>query len=347
MNLLSFHNRKKKRNFGTIGCSLMAASALYAVAGLGNGLVSASSVFPMQQFNVIVLGTPDANNPSAPRTSVGTFNDGSDIQGNAFINGDVSGTTFAGNGLPSGATTGLEATGGITSSSVIVDHGDVVLGGTAATGFRPNSGGTIAQNALQPATDLANFTSALTNASNQWAGLATTAGTSVTTGNSSMNFTIPTGAGNFIVFNISSSNFGQNDSIEFTNLGANQQVLINVSDTTFAEPGGVNFNGNSTTADNVIWNFNNATSISLSSGFYGSILAPNATLTDSSTITGNVAVAKINSAGEIDLASMNSTPPLNPVPAGGPLPVPASFGLVAMGSIALLAGTGLRKRVRM
>ena len=324
----------------------MAASALCAVAGLGNGLVSASSVFPMQQFNVIVLGTPDAKHPSAPRTSVGTFNDNSDIQGNAFINGDVSGTTFAGNGLPSGSTVGLEATGGITSTNVHVNSGDVVLGSTSdETSF--NSKGTLAQSSTQPATDLANFTSALTNASNQWAGLATTAGTSVTTGNSSMNFTIPTGAGNFIVFNISSSNFGQNDSIEFTNLGANQQVLINVSDTTFAEPSGVNFNGNSTTADNVIWNFNNATSISLSSGFYGSILAPNATLTDSSTITGNVAVAKINSAGEIDFASMNSTPPLNPVPAGGPLPVPASFGLVAMGSIALLAGTGLRKRVRM
>ncbi len=81
--------------------------------------------------------------------------------------------------------------------------------------------------------------------------------------------------------------------------------------------------------------------------FYGSILAPNATLTDSSTITGNIAVANIASVGEIDFASPNFTPPLHAIPAGGPLPVPASFGLVAIGAAALLAGAGLRKRVKM
>lgn len=346
MILLSSQIKKQNRNFGTIGCGLLAAGALYAVTGLGNGLAFASSVFPMQQFNVIVLGTPNTSDPSAPRTSVGTFYDGSDIQGNAFINGSVSGSTFAGHGLPTGATTGLEATGGITSTNVHVNSGDVVLGSTSdEPSF--NSNGTLAQNSTQPATDLANFTSALTNASSQWAGLATTIGSSVTTGNNSMNFTIPTGAENFIVFNISASNFAQNDSIEFTNLGANQNILINVAGTTFAEPGGINFNGNSTIADNVIWNFNSATSISLSSGFYGSILAPNATLTDSSTITGDIAVANINSVGEIDLASPTFATPLNAIPSGGPLPVPATFGLVSAGAIALLAGTGLRKRVRM
>ena len=343
MDLLSLQSKNQNRKFRTIGCSLIAASALYAVAGLGSGLACASSVFPMRQFNVIVLGTPSTTNPSAPRTSVGTFNDNSDMQGSAFINGDVGGSTFADVGLPSGATTGLEATGGVTSASVHVNHGDVVLGGTAATGFTVNSGGTTTPNSSQPATDLADFTSALTNASSQWAALTTTAGTSVTTANNSMNFNIPTGAGNFIVFNISSSNFAQNDSINFTGPGTNQQVLINVSGTTFSEPGGINFNGNSTIADNVIWNFNKATSISLSSGFYGSILAPEATLTDSSTITGNLAVANISSVGEIDFASLNSTPPLN----SSPLPVPASFGLVGLGSIALLAGAGLRKRARM
>ena len=346
MNLLSSHSKKQNRKFGTIGCSFIAASALYAVAGLGNGLASASSVFPMQQFNVIVLGTLNANDPSAPRASVGTFNDNSDIQGNAFIHGDVSGSTFADNGLPSGATIGLEATGGITSTNVNINRGNVLLGG-ASDESTLNSHGTLTQQSNQPATDLANFTNALTNASTQWAALTTTPGTSVVTGNNSMNFSIATGAGNFIVFNISSSNFASNDSIEFTGLGSNQHVLINVSGTSFTEPGGINFNGDSTMADNVIWNFNQATSISLSSEFYGSILAPDATLTDGSTITGNVAVANTNSVGEIDLASPTFTPPLNTVPAGGPLPVPASVGLVALGSLALLAGAGLRKRVRM
>jgi choice-of-anchor A domain-containing protein len=295
---------------------------------------------------VIVLGTANVN---GGRTSVGTFNDNSDIQGSAFINGDVAGSTFADNGLSNGDSIGLEATGGITSTNVHVNNGNVELGGSAVSGFTANSGGSTTQNSSQPATDLTNFTTTLTNTSNSWAALASTSGASVQTSSNSMNFIIPSNAGDFVVVDITSTDFAQNDSIEFNGgngIGSNQQVLINVSGTNFTEPSGVNFNGNSTLADNVIWNFSQATAIGLSSGFYGSILAPNATLSTGSTLTGNIEVANISSTGEIDLASPNFTPPLNAIPAGGPLPVPASFGLVAVGSVALLAGAGLRKRVR-
>jgi choice-of-anchor A domain-containing protein len=310
------------------------------IAGINSDTASASSVFPMQEFNVIVLGTPvTGGNPA----SVGTFNDSNDMQGSAFINGDVSGSTFAGNGLPVNDSIGLEATGGITLSSVHVNNGSVLIGGTAVSGFTVNSGKALSQGSSQPATDLANFSSALTNASDQWAGLAKTSGATV----SGNDFTIPTGAGNFVVFNITASTLVQNNSIVFTGLGTNQQVLINVSGTSFSEPGGVNFNGDSTQADNVIWNFSQATSISLSSGFYGSILAPDATLSTTSTITGDVAVADISSTGEIDFASPNFTPPLNAIPTGGnPAPIPASFGLVGLGSLAMLAGVALRKRIK-
>ena len=345
MALLTVNNKKLKFKTKYTVVGILAACAAGAVGGIHCGTARASSVFPMQQFNVIVLGTPTGNNG---RTSVGTFNDGSDIQGSAFINGSVEGSTFADNGLPAGDSIGLEATGGITSTNVHVNYGAVLIGGTAVSNFSVNSGKSLTQNSSQPATDLANFASTLTSTSAQWASLASTAGTSVQTGSNSMTFNIPTGAGNLVVFNVGSSNFGQNDSIGFNGLGSNQQVIINVSGTSFAEPGGVNFNGNSTIADNVIWNFSDVTgTISLSSGFYGSILAPDATLSTSSTITGNVAVAKINSPGEIDLASPSYTVPLNAVPAGGPLPIPASFGLVGIGSLGLLAGAGMRKRVRM
>lgn len=346
MNLRNLKSKKQKQKFNSNGYGIVVACAFCAIAETAGHNVRASSVFPMQEFNVIVLGTPNGN---GGRTSVGSFDDSSDIQGSAFINGDVAGTTFADQGLPSGDTIGLEATGGVTSSSVHVNNGNVLLGGTAASGFSVNSGGTRTQNSSQPATDLANFSSTLTSTSDQWAKLATTNGTSVQTGNNSMNFIIPTSAGNFVVFNVNSSNFGQNDNIEFTGLASNQQVLINVSGTSFTEPGGINFINNNASVDGnaVIWNFSDATSISLSAEFDGSILAPNATLSDpNNVITGNIAVANLGSVGEIDFASPNFTPPLNAVPAGGPLPVPASFGLVAIGSVALLAGAGLRKRVR-
>ncbi len=344
MNLLNLMSKKKNQKFNSNGYGIIAACAFCAVAGMSGHIANASSVFPMQEFNVIVLGAPNGN---GGRTAVGNFDDNSDIQGSTFINGDVDGSTFADQRLPGGDTIGLEATGSVTSSSVHVDNGGVLLGGTAATGFTDNGGGAINSGSSQPATDLVNFSNALTSASNSWAGQTTTSGVSVQTGNNSMNFTIPTSAGNFVVFNVSSSNFRQNDSIEFTGLSSNQQVLINVSGTSFTEPGGINFNGDSTIADNVLWNFSQATSITLTSGFFGSILAPNATLSSGSTITGNLAVANISSVGEIDFASPTFTTPIHATPLGGPLPVPASFGLVAIGSIALLAGCCLRKRVRM
>lgn len=345
MALLTVNNKKLKFKTKYTVVGILAACAAGAVGGIHCGTARASSVFPMQQFNVIVLGTPTGNNG---RTSVGSFNDSSDIQGSAFINGSVAGSTFAGNSLPAGDSIGLEATGGITSTSVHVNNGAVLIGGTAVSGFSVNSGKSLTQSSSQPATDLANFASTLTSTSDQWASLASTAGTSVQTGNNSMTFNIPTGAGNLVVFNVGSSNFGQNDSIGFNGLGSNQQVIINVSGSSFTEPDAVNFNGNSTIADNVIWNFSDVTgTISLSSGFYGSILAPDATLSSGNTITGNVAVANIQSTGEIDFASPAFTVPLNTVPAGGPLPIPASFGLVGIGSLGLLAGAGMRKRVRM
>ena len=339
MALLTVNNKKLKFKTTYNVAGILAACAAGAVGGIHCGTARASSVFPMQQFNVIVLGTPTGNNG---RTSVGSFNDSNDIQGSAFINGSVAGSAFADTGLPAGDSIGLEATGDITSTNVQVNHGAVLIGGTAP-GFTVNSGESLTQNSSQPATDLANFASTLTSTSDQWASLASTAGTSVQTGNNSMTFKIPISAGNLVVFNVNSSNFGQNDSIGFNGLGSNQQVIINVSGSSFTEPGAVNFNGNSTIADNVIWNFSDVTgTISLSSGFYGSILAPDATLSSSNTITGNVAVANIQSTGEIDFASPSYT-----VPAGGPLPIPASFGLVGIGSLGLLAGAGMRKRVRM
>lgn len=345
MALLTVNNKKLKLKTTYNVAGILAACAAGAVGGIHCGTARASSVFPMQQFNVIVLGTPTGNNG---RTSVGSFNDNSDIQGSAFINGSVAGSTFADYSLPPGDSIGLEATGGVTSSNIHVNHGAVLIGGTAVSGFTVNSGKTLTQNSSQAAADLGNFASTLTSTSDQWASLASTAGTSVQTGSNSMTFNIPTGAGNLVVFNVNSSNFGQNDSIGFNGLGNNQQVIINVSGTSFTEPGGINFNGSSTIADNVIWNFSEVTGdISLSSGFYGSILAPDATLSSSSTITGNVAVANIQSTGEIDFASPAFTVPLNAVPAGGPLPIPASFGLVGIGSLGLLAGAGMRKRVRM
>ena len=323
---------------------LVLAAAVAVVVGFGlGGLPRAwAGTFPMQQFNVIVLGAPATGGSRTPVTS---FNDNSDTQGNAFLNGSVAGSTFAGNGLPTGATIGLEATGDVTSSNVHVDNGKVLLGGTATGGFSVNRGGSLTQNSTAPATDLANFANELTATSTAWAALPTTTGATVTASNNNLTFNLPT-APSLVVFNIDASTFSPGQSISniaFSTLSANQQVLINFSGTSFSEPSGLNFNGNSTEADNIVWNFSTATTLSLQSGWYGSILAPNATLSTQSTITGNLAVGGISSVGEIDLASPNFTTPLNAIPAGGPLPAPSTWALLFCGGLGL-GGLALGRR---
>ena len=296
----------------------------------------------MEQFNVIVLGAPAAG---GSRTPVASFTDNSDIQGNAFINGSVAGSTFAGNGLPSGSTIGLEATGGITSSSVQVNKGNVLIGGTATGGFSVNRGGSLVQNSTAPVSDLANFSSELSATSTAWAALPTTNGATVTASKNDLSFNVPTGP-SLVVFNINSTTFSPGQpisNIDFSNLSTNQQVLVNFSGSSFSEPGALNFNGNADLADNIVWNFSTAATVSLQSGWYGSILAPNAALDTQSTITGNVAVGGITGVGEIDFASPNFSTPLNAIPAGGPLPAPPTGALLFCGVLGL-GGLALCRR---
>jgi choice-of-anchor A domain-containing protein len=338
MALLTVNNKKLKFKTTYNVAGILAACTAGAVGGLP-GLAHASLLSPMQQYNLIVLGNYGGS--------------GSDVQGTAFVAGNLSGTETFGTGLQNNSVTVLTVGGEITgaSSGAIQADGNIILGGTNPTGVTANDSGTVSSG---QSIDTAAVENAISQESTSWANAAPS-GVTVTQPTSSvqyLNFAVNSTAATAVV-DIASSvlNNLANCQVEFSGLTTGQQVVVNVDSSgthgAVSLASSVQFDPivNAGQTANILWNFYNATKISFSTEFYGSVLAPLATVGSSSPIDGSVAVGAFTSTSEVHLPL--NTVPLNTVPAGGPLPIPASFGLVGIGSLGLLAGAGMRKRVRM
>jgi choice-of-anchor A domain-containing protein len=329
MNLLHFKSKKQNQKFSPIGCGMLAAGAICAAVNATPHIKASTA---LQQYNLIVLGNYAGSN--------------SDVQGTAFVAGNLSGTETFGNDLNNYSGTSLTVGGSITSTNIQVNQGNVVVGGNVPTAWIPNSHGTVSTG------QSINVTAIEDAVSQESAAWETTASNGVTvngptSGSQYLDFVINTSSPTAVV-DISSSvlNNLTNAQIEFTGLASGQQVVVNVDGTTINTSSSVNFNPVSSETADVLWNFYNATSINFSAEFYGSVLAPDASITSNAPIDGSVAVNEFNTSSEVHLPLTDILLPPTTVATGGPLPVPASFGLVAVGSVALLAGAGMRKSVR-
>jgi choice-of-anchor A domain-containing protein len=120
---------------------------------------------------------------------------------------------------------------------------------------------------------------------------------------------------------------------------ATKTLIINVSGSSASI--GVNATG-STSADqqNVIWNFTNASTVTVNTAIYGSVLAPTATVSGNSPINGSVVAQVFNSNGEVHLGTFSGTTGfLVTVPHGGggnnggvgTVPEPASWMTMILG----------------
>lgn len=139
---------------------------------------------------------------------------------------------------------------------------------------------------------------------------------------SGQNFSFTLGSGSGLdVFNITGAQLAQVTNLNFGHLaGFTQQLVINVDLTGYT--GGAftqNRNGEQE-ANNILWNFYGADSLSLSNQFIGSILAPDLSLThNNNDIKGTViAESFTKNGGQVhihDFTTPDSTP--DPVPDGG------------------------------
>ncbi|QIE55826.1 choice-of-anchor A family protein [Pikeienuella piscinae] len=309
---------------------ILAMSACAAAISL-SGHAYAAAVNPielLQGFNVITLGD---------------FDNGVHVHGRTFVGGDytspqlseltkdpVSNFTF--DGGPSGTV----FIGGNVSGSGIrsFNGGDVVIGGTVAPGVNVEAqgGGTVTQGVA--GIPVAEVSDALFGLSDYLKELGVTLGdTGVLEGDSNNSrFAAGATADAIEIFNFDASDFTNQN----TNFGATTSVptIVNVSGEI------INFAGKiSNATPNLIFNFYEATSLSINQTFSAHIIAPKAEVSVAANFYGMIAANSLSLRnGEIHPIAFPDLPYDDVTVA--PLPAP---GLLLLGALGLLGYRARRK----
>lgn len=310
----------------------------------------------LQQFNLVAFGNVDST---------------SHVDGRAFVAGSVNGGDYGlhpQNMLPSayaGLVVGGSAhrvnvngggvsIGGSLSQSNINQGPGFVVGGTHNVNFNGGpafvggsatstnfNGGRLLDAPAQPATT--DFEATLRSFSSQLAGLADTGSTVVINGNRA-SFNAVADSSGVAVFDLRSLDTAVFALGEYEfNLGGAQLMVFNVDDSIIDISANFLAGSALTMGSKAIWNFFDASSVTLRTQFGGTVLAPNATLTNFNNIEGSAVVSNLIKRGEIHLQPLSHTPVFGTPPVAS-VPEPGSLALVLAGC-ALLGG-GIRSRLK-
>lgn len=307
------------------------AAANFTNFGIGNASQGAAA----SSFDVLsVVG----NASGAFRLKAGYQNGANGIVGTAAsVGGNVHSVDFN----TTGGVHGTLLAGGNLTSSFNINSNSVRYGGTAASGLN----GAVKDTSLAPggANDIAaglqsqmhTLQANLMALSSQLATLP-----SLATITSTANALDYSGAQNgYAVFTMTEAAFedqNANFDLLFNGMPSGMTTIINVLGTNLVEQGNLN---NKLLNQSVLWNFNQAESLSLK-GFHGSILAPNANVSNSSALEGSIVARNFTLNGEIHLGTYNGTSSFSPPPSG--VPEPTSWAMLLLGFGTL--GAILRRR---
>ena len=285
-----------------------------ASANVYGSSLSAATV--LQDFNAVIY-----TNASTP----------SDIEGAAVIGGNFNGATVYTHPTASlpvgyGALTVYGSTGGNLN---VNNGGSVYVAGSKGASINFNGGGSYIP---APASTIADFETTLNAFSTSLSALSATS-VLPATGNNEVIKAMPNTTG-IAVFNITAAQLAAIPSYQM-NLNGASTVIFNVSGAL------VNFNANDESgtlgANNIIWNFYDATSVGLFTEIAGTVLAPLANVSNNSPIDGALVANSWTGSGELhDYGFTDPSLPLASVPE------PASWTALLLG----LSVIGRRLRAR-
>lgn len=260
---------------------------------------------------------------------------------------DVGGN-FGGNlNLSNGQTVnvGGSVTGSVNGSNntQTVNAGGSINGNANGAGFNPNLGiGWNAASTFQAvAAEKATLEADLKALSSALGGLSIVSNPStINAGGQGPTFNAVDNGAGYALFNIAGSLLASNE-IDFTG-GSTMPIIVNVSGASItwtANPvGGYSGLRN----QQIIWNFTEATNIAFQKLVHGSVLAPFATISNTTPIEGSVVAANFNQGGEVHLGTYKLGGDFLNTPGGSVVPEPATWAMMIMGFG--LVGAAMRRR---
>lgn len=278
----------------------------------------ASSASVISSYNQIVLGN---------------LQTGQDTEGRLFVGGNLSGSSAqVGTQLAPLSFVGVDVLrvgGNTTINNLQVEAGNFRRSGGRTGSLNMNGGGT---EIVDPsvAASVSSFSADLFATSSSLAGMATDSSVQVPSGQPGpMRFIATPGLDGVAVFSISASVLTSSlvQQYELVTGGATS-IVINVTGSNASFNTG-NFVGNWQNAAvraTTIWNFSQATSLTIDRNFNGAILAPSAHLTNSTAIDGSVFVGSMTQNGEVHLPGYT-----------GVVPSPGTAVLAGLGGLIMAA----------
>ena len=344
---------KRLLNQALCGLLLTGMASAASAASTSTGLNSRDI---LQQFNLVVLGKSQTFSGNvAGRTYIG----GSVTGGTFGTNLPTTSTSKYAGLTVQGAASGIMVNGqsaviaGTLSNSTINQGSTAVLGSSRYSNFNGQgstyiagavTGGNINQNRITSLSQNSALQSEVIAAQNtSTSALKTSLNTlsqQLSTQKATGDYTVQNK--NKVIFNAKANSSGiavidltgSNSSVLSTfkefdfNVASNVTTLLfNVDSKSVSIA--ANFLGNSarSLASKTIWNFYGATTVALNSQFGGMVLAPNATLTNSSEVIGGVYVNSLLQKGNINVASFSGVLPA--------VPEPETYALLGLGLVML------------
>nr|ACY24831.1 PEP-CTERM putative exosortase interaction domain protein [uncultured organism] len=317
----------------------MSINVFKKIALLGCIAASASAMAgPLNDYNLILSNDLNVSGGSGH------------IEGKAFIGGDViNGSIYAQKLNRSSTDVLTKVVGNFASNNgTHVEAGYLAYQGnfTGPTNIcNSNAPGLSGSGCIKKVTDnsltaeKASILDELKSESDYYKSLATSADFVKSGDNNNSIFTYSGVATDLAVFNITAADLtGPQWNIDF---GLAVNVLINVSGSVFNAGNTKNgTSGFTNNANNVLWNFFDATSLNFGDSWYGSVLALNADIRTGSNLNGAIAAKSYLGNGEIHQGHWSYTPP-QPPPIK--VPEPSSLLLSLLGLGLILLGRARRK----
>jgi choice-of-anchor A domain-containing protein len=308
------------------GLAAVALAAPVLVAALPTHAAVLTADDILKQFNAVVTKNFSTNSDVEGRLVAGNINNGGS-------------STFYEKPNPLSAPSSFQ---GVNASTVQncpgcnVNNGGGVNFVTSNAGtFNLNGGGSVSQN--NPAFAMSEFTTPLDALQARLAAMI--ANSNFTTpNNNSLVFNVTPDASGTAIFDMTAAQLaggpGDNYNITFSNETSASTIVINVTGN-FTEGGGENFNGDAYLNSHVIWNFEDATGVSVKF-WHGAVLAGDASVTNSSPMEGFLYAENFTGRGELHDFPFQGT-------VSGAVPEPSTWAMMAIG-FAGLGFLGFRRR---